>query len=196
MNTALPNITLDQLFRTARTAHGFLPTPIAPDTLNALYDVMKWGPTAFNSQPARIVFVQSAETKARLRPALMPGNVAQTMAAPVTAIVAYDTLFFEHLPALYPAYDAKALFANDPVLAEGTALRNSTLQGAYLMIAARALGLDVGPQSGFDPEAINTEFFADGRYRANFLVNIGYADPASTYPRGPRLPFDVAAQVL
>lgn len=196
MSQDLSDAVLDQLFRTARTAHAFRPDPVPEATLRALYDLMKWGPTAFNAQPARLVFVQSASAKALLKPALMEGNVAQTMAAPVTAIVAQDSRFYQHLPRLFPAYDAQPLYANNEALAEATAARNSTLQGAYLMLAARALGLDVGPQSGFDAQAINRVFFPDGRWRVNFLVNLGYADPAGLYPRGPRLEFEEAARIL
>ncbi len=195
-SAVLSEAALDQLFRNARTAHAFKADPISDDTLHALYDLLKWAPTAFNAQPARFVFVRSAEAKAKLQPALSPGNVAQTMAAPVSVIIAQDTKFFEHLPEQYPAYDAKPLFEGNAALAEATANRNSSLQGAYLILAARALGLDAGPQSGFNPEVVNKAFFADGRYRANFIVNLGVADTAGHFPRGPRLAFDVAAQIL
>ncbi len=192
----LSDAVLDQLFRQARTAHAFRPEPIAPATLHQLYDLLKWGPTAFNAQPARYVFVCSPQAKARLQTALMPGNVAQTLQAPVTVIVAQDTQFYEHLPTLYPAYDAKPLFDSNAALAEATASRNSSLQGAYLMLAARALGLDVGPQSGFDADAVNRSFFPDGRYQVNFMVNLGLADPAGVSLRGPRLAFEDAAQIV
>ncbi len=196
MKPALSPDALDQLFRSARTAHAFRPDPVSDDTLHALYELLCWGPTSFNSQPGRYVFVRSAQAKERLKPALIPGNVAQTMAAPVTVIVAYDTLFYDHLPAQYPATDARPIFANNPAVAQGTAMRNSSLQGAYLMLAARALGLDCGPMSGFDPAKVDAAFFPDGKIKSNFLVNLGVADPAGTYPRGPRLDFEVAASIL
>lgn len=188
----LPDATLDQLFRDAHTVHAFKPIPITDDTLHALYDLLKWGPTAFNAQPARFVFVRTPEGKERLKPALSGGNVAQTLAAAVTVIVGYDTQFQEHLPTQFPVYDAKPLFDGNAALTKATAERNSALQGAYLILAARALGIDSGAQSGFDADAVNKAFFADGRYRANFLVNLGYADPAGIYPRGPRLAFEDA----
>ncbi|MEJ8851607.1 malonic semialdehyde reductase [Variovorax rhizosphaerae] len=193
---ALSDTALDQLFRSARTVHAFEPVPISDETIRALYDLAKWGPTAFNAQPARFIFVRSAEAKERLRPALSAGNTAQTLAAGVTVIVAHDTRFHEHLPAQFPAYDARPIFANNADLAQATAFRNGSLQGAYLVLAARALGLDVGPQSGFDAGLVDKTFFPDGRWRSNFLVNIGVADHSGTKPRGPRLSFDDAAQIL
>ena len=193
---ALSDQALDQLFRQAHTAHAFQPTPVADDTLKALYDLLKWAPTAFNAQPARYVFVKSTEAKARLVPALSPGNVPQVNSAAVTVIVAQDSRFFEHLPTQFPAYDAKPLFESNAALTESTAFRNSSLQGAYLILAARPLGLDVGVMSGFDAAKVNAEFFADGRWRANFLINLGVADPAGIHPRGPRLAFEEAAQIL
>ena len=193
---ALPDAALDQLFRNARTVHAFKPVPVGDDTLHALYELLKWGPTAFNAQPARYVFVRSAEAKERLRPALSSGNTAQSLAAAVTVIVAHDTRFYEHLPEQFPAYDAKPLFERSAELAQTTALRNSSLQGAYLVLAARSLGLDVGPQSGFNAELVDKTFFPDGRWRSNFLVNLGVADPAGTFARGPRLAFDDVAQIL
>ncbi len=193
---AIPDSSLDQLFRHARTVHAFKPVPVSDDTLHALYDLVKWGPTAFNAQPARFVFVRSAEAKERLKPALSAGNTAQTLAAGVTVIVAHDTRFYEHLPSQFPAYDAKPIFENNAQAAEAAAFRNGSLQGAYLVLAARALGLDVGPQSGFNAELVDKTFFPDGRWRSNFLVNLGVADHASTHARGPRLSFEQAAQIL
>lgn len=193
---SIPQSALDQVFFNARTVHAFKPVAVPDATIHALYDLMKWAPTAFNAQPARFVFVRSAEAKAKLQPALSPGNVAQTMAAAVTVIVAQDTQFYEHLPEQFPAYDAKPMFVANAAMAEATAFRNSSLQGAYLILAARSLGLDIGAQSGFNADAVNQAFFADGRFKANFLVNLGVADPAGIFPRGPRLPFDVAAQIL
>jgi 3-hydroxypropanoate dehydrogenase len=193
---ALPDASLKQLFTDARTVNGFQNVPVSDATLHALYDLLKWGPTAFNAQPARYVFVRSAEAKEKLKPALSPGNVAQTLAASVTVIVAQDTRFYEHLPTQFPAYNAKPLFEANAQLTEQTAARNSSLQGAYLILAARALGLDVGPQSGFNPELVNKAFFPDGRYTVNFLVNLGVADPVGIRPRNARLPFNEVAQIL
>lgn len=193
---AVPDAALDQLFRNARTVHAFKPVPVTDQTIRALYDLVKWGPTAFNAQPARFVFVRSAEAKERLRPALSAGNTAQTLAAGVTVIVAHDTRFYEHLPLQFPAYDAKPIFEGNADVAQATAFRNGSLQGAYLVLAARALGLDAGPQSGFNAELVDKTFFPDGRWRSNFLINLGVADQAGTFPRGPRLPFDDVAQIL
>lgn len=196
MHTAIPDAALDQLFREARTYNQFVDRPVDDDTLRRLYALYRWGPTAMNSQPGRVVFVRSAQAKQRLGPALNPGNFDKTMAAPVTAIVAYAVDFFEHLPAQYPANPgARALFAGNAAVALDTATRNGTLQGAYLVLAARALGLGTGPMSGFNAERLNEAFFPDGRWRANFLVNLGWADPAGVRPRGPRLDFDEAARI-
>jgi nitroreductase len=193
---ALDHDALATLFTAARTHHAFLDKPIPEETLEKLYELAKWGPTAFNMSPARFVFVCSREGKDTLSQALMPSNVQQTLQASVTVIVATDTRFYEHLPHLYPAYDAKPLFENNAALAEVAGLRNSTLQGAYLLMAARALGLDCGPMSGFDPVKLDSLFFPDGRFKSNFLINIGYADPAGTYPRGPRLAFEDAVRIV
>ncbi|MDR7307101.1 malonic semialdehyde reductase [Rhodoferax saidenbachensis] len=196
MSQALNDATLDQLFREARTVHAFKPEAISDETLHKLYDLLKWGPTAFNAQPARFVFVRSPEAKEKLKPALSGGNVAQTLGSAVTVIVAWDSQFQEHLPVQFPAYDAKPLFDNNAALTQATAERNSALQGAYLILAARALGIDSGAQSGFDATKVNQAFFPDGRYRANFLVNLGYADHSGTFARGPRLTFEQATQVV
>jgi len=193
---ALNDAALNQLFREARTVHAFKDTPVSDDVIHQLYDLLKWGPTAFNSQPARYVFLKSAEAKAKLIPALMPGNVPQVNSAAVTVIVAQDTRFHDHLPTQFPGYDAKPLFDANPAMAEAAAARNSSMQGAYLILAARALGLDSGAMSGFNPQAVNEAFFADGRFKANFLINLGVADPAGVYPRGPRFAFNEAAQIL
>ena len=157
---------------------------------------MKWAPTSMNCQPARFVFLRSAEAKARLKSALSPNNLAKTLAAPVVVIVAMDTRFYEHLPTQFPAYDAKPMFEANAALAEATAFRNSSLQGAYFIIAARLHGLDCGPMSGFDAGKLNAEFFADGRLKANFLINLGHGDASGNHPRGPRLPFAEATQLL
>jgi 3-hydroxypropanoate dehydrogenase len=196
MPASLPAGALDQLFRQARSVQAFYPEPVDDDIIHQLYDLLKWGPTAFNAQPARFVFLRSPAAKARLAPALSSGNRDKTQAAPVTVIVAWDTRFQEHLPSQFPAYDAKPLFDADPLLAERTAFRNASLQGAYLILAARALGLDAGPMSGFDAARVDAEFFPDGRYRSNFIANLGYGIPESTWPRGPRLAPEVALQIL
>ncbi len=193
---ALDTAALAQAFTAARTFGRYRPEPVTDATLHALYELLKWGPTSMNCQPARYVFLRSETARQRLKPALSPANVDKTMAAPMVVIVATDSRFWEHLPEQFPAYDAKTMFEGNPALSETTAFRNGTLQGGYLIIAARMLGLDCGPMSGFDQTKVNAEFFPDGRCKANFLVNLGYGDPAGTFPRGPRLPFDVAAKVL
>lgn len=196
MSQALTATALDQLFRSARSVNAFKPEPLPEGTLTALYDLLKMGPTAFNCQPARFVFLHSQAAKERLRPFLSPGNVDKTMAAPLAVIVAYADDFYENLPTQFPAYDAKPLFAGNPALAKEAAVRNGTLQGAYLILAARSLGLDCGPMSGFDAAGVNAEFFAGSNLQANFLCTIGYGDLSASYPRGPRLTFEEAVQVL
>ena len=187
---------LDQLFRTART-HNELGGDVSDDTLRQLYDLLKWGPTTANSCPARFVFVKSAEAKAKLGPALDEGNREKTMAAPVTAIVAYDMAFFTKMAYLFPHVEATSWFDGKPeATLETIALRNSSLQGAYLILAARALGLDTGPMSGFDNAKVDAAFFAGTSIRSNFLVNLGHGDPAKLFPRSPRLPFDEAARIV
>jgi len=195
MTTSLNSEALAQLFCEARTHNAFVPEPLPEATLRHLYSLMKWGPTSMNCQPARLVFVTSAEGKGRLAPALSPGNLDKTLAAPATVIVATDTRFYEHLPTMFPAYDAQPMFAGNAELAASTAARNGTLQGAYLILAARALGLDCGPMSGFDADKLNAEFFPDGRYQANFLCNLGVGDAAALHPRGPRLSFEEACAI-
>ena len=185
---------LDLLFREAHTHNKFRDTPVSDETLRELYDLLKFGPTSANSSPARFVFIRAKEGKEKLRPALSAGNEAKTMAAPVTAIVAYDPKFFEQLPRLFPHNpDAISWFSGNDSLAATTAFRNGTLQGAYLIIAARALGLDTGPMLGFDNATVDAAFFAANGWRSNFLVNLGHGDPAGVHPRSPRLPFDEAA---
>jgi 3-hydroxypropanoate dehydrogenase len=196
MKPALARDALAQLFTDAHTAHAFTSEPVSDELLHELYGLLRWGPTSFNCQPARFVFVRSTAAKERLKPALSPGNVAQTMAAPVTVIVARDLRFYEHLPRQFPAYDAKPLYESNPGAAAEAAMRNGSLQGAYLIVGARALGLDCGPMSGFNAAAVDAEFFPDGRCKSNFLVNLGVADPKGNHPRGPRLDFSVAAQIV
>ena len=192
----LDRASLDQLFREARTNNGWLDRPVSDEQLRGIYELMKWGPTSANSSPARIVFLRSREAKQRLVPALSPGNVDKTLQAPVTAIVAQDLEFYERLPKLFPHADARSWFVGNQPLIEATAFRNSSLQGAYLILAARALGLDAEPMSGFDNETVDREFFPDRRVKSNFLVNIGYGDPSKLPPRGPRLAFEEAVQIL
>ena len=197
LSSPLPTSAFEQVFLAARTFSKFTDRAVSDETLEQLYELAKWGPTSMNCQPARYVFVRSAEAKAKLKPCLAPGNADKTMAAPLTVIVAQDTRFFEHLPTQFPPNpNAQALFAGNAALAEGTAFRNSSLQGAYLIVAARMLGLDCGPMSGFNPAALDAAFFPDGRYKANFLFNLGYGDTSSLHPRGPRLPFATAASIL
>ena len=183
---------LDQLFRTARTANGFTDRPVSDALLRQVYALAALGPTSMNCQPARYVFVRTPEGKARLKACLSPGNVDKTMAAPVTAIVAVDSRFHEHMPRIWHGEGARELFAGNATLAQATALRNGTLGGAWLIMAARALGLDCGPMSGFDIDKLNAAFFPDGRYKANFLVNLGHGDDSALFPRNPRLSFEQA----
>lgn len=187
---------LDQLFLKARTHWVWRPERVPLDLLKELYNVARFGPTSANSSPARFIFLTTPESKERLRPALSPTNVEKTMTAPVTVIVAWDTEFHDKLPQLFPARDMRSIFAGNAALIHETAFRNGTLQGAYFMIAARGLGLDCGPMSGFDQSKVNAEFFPDGKWKANFLCNIGYGDPSKLFPRNPRLSFDEACRIL
>ena len=187
---------LDTLFRTARTHYRWLNQPVSDEELRAVYDLMRMGPTSANSSPARLLFLRTPAAKERLRPALSAGNVDKAMAAPVIAIVATDPEFYEQLPYLYPQADARSWFAGNDELASITAMRNGTLQGAYLIMAARAAGLDCGPMSGFDNERVDTDFlWADG-WKSNFLVCLGHGDPAEAGQRSPRLGFDQACRLL
>ncbi len=184
------------LFTEARTHSHWLDKPVGDDLLRRAYDMAKMAPTSANCQPLRIVFVKSKAEKERLKPALMAGNIEKTMAAPVTAILANDTQFYDHLPRLYPPADARSWFAgNDPLIAE-TAMRNGSLQAGYFILAARALGLDCGPMSGFDQAAVNKIFFPDGRFKVNMLCNLGYGDASKLYPRSPRFTFDEACKIV
>lgn len=186
---------LDRLFRKARTFNAFR-GEVGDETLHQLYDLLKFGPTQSNTCPARFVFVKSAEAKAKLGPALDPGNHDKTMAAPCTVVIGYDMAFYDKLPVLAPHADARGWFSGmDEAGLERAALRSSSLEGAYLILAARALGLDCGPMSGFDRDKVDAAFFAGTSVRSNFLVNLGHGDPASTYPRAPRLPFDEACTI-
>jgi 3-hydroxypropanoate dehydrogenase len=192
----LDDRSLDIIFREARTHSVWLDKPVSDALIHQIYDLMKWAPTSANCSPARIMFVRSAAAKQRLMPAVAPGNVDKTRAAPVTAIIAYDTEFYEKLPKLFPQADARSWFAGNPPLIETTAFRNGTLQGAYLILAARALGLDAGPMSGFDNAKVDNEFFPGGKIKSNFLINLGHGDHAKLFPRNPRLTFSEAAQIL
>lgn len=211
MGTPLPDTALDQLFRTARTHYAWLDQPVSDETLRQVFEVMKWGPTSANANPTRFVMLRTREAKERLRPALASGNVEKAMTAPVIVIVAYDLLFYEKLPRLFPHNpNMRKMFATNPQLVETTARRNSSLQGAYFMLAARALGLDVGPMSGFDNAKVDEEFFGageecegceqeflpQGHVRSNFLCNLGHGDPSKLMPRLPRFEFTEACSLL
>ena len=187
---------LNQLFLGARTANGFTEKPVPLELLKEVYEITKFGATSMNTQPARYVFLTTPQAKARLAPALSPGNVVKTAAAPVTVIIAKDTRFFEHMPNIWHGPTAKEMFEGNLPLAQSTATRGTTLSGAYFMIAARAVGLDCGPMSGFDAAKVNAEFFTDGRLQVDFLLNLGYADHSKELPRNARLEFDLAATVL
>jgi 3-hydroxypropanoate dehydrogenase len=211
MKKALGDDALNEIFREARTHSAWLDKPDSDEILRQLYDLMKWGPTSANGSPGRLVFLRTPEAKERLRPALAPGNVEKTMSAPVTAIIAYDLLFFEKLPKLFlHAPGMRDLFAQNPQLVEETAKRNSSLQGAYFIIAAGALGLDCGPMSGFDNAKADEEFFGAGKecegceqefvpaghVKTTFLCNLGYGDESNLFLRGPRLTFNEACTLL
>ena len=196
-SSRLDAASLEQLFLAARTHNRWLPRPVDDAVLRELYALARMAPTSANSQPLRLVFLKSREAKERLRPALAPANVEKTMTAPVTAIVAHDLEFYEHLPVLMPHVDARAWFASKPAAQiERDAALGSALQGGYVMLAARALGLDCGPIGGFDRAAVDNEFFPDGRWKSNFLINLGYGDPAGLHPRNPRLAFDDACRIM
>jgi 3-hydroxypropanoate dehydrogenase len=193
---ALDTAALDALFTEARTHFKWTDAPVSDDDLRAIYDLMKFAPTSANASPARFVFVRNSWSKDRLKPALSAGNLEKTMTAPVTVIVAYDPKFYDHLPRLFPHADARAWFANNAELAEETAVRNSTLQGAYFILAARALGIDAGPMSGFDKAKVNEAFLSDRGWKANFLINLGHGDASVLFERAPRLSFDGASVLV
>jgi 3-hydroxypropanoate dehydrogenase len=195
MTDTLSDPTLDQLFRAARTHNKWQDRPVSDEQLHALYAILKFGPTSANCSPARFVFVRTPEGRAKLKEALSPGNMEKTMTAPVTVIVAHDPKFYDQLPKLFPHADAKSWFSGNYTLAEQTAFRNGTLQGGYLIMAARALGLDAGPMSGFDAGKVEENFLNADGWKANFLVNLGYGDPAGLFARSPRLEFDEACRL-
>ena len=196
MSKPLNDAALDILFREARSFSFWQDKPVSSAQLQQLYDLMKWGPTAANSCPARLVFVQSAAAKARLKPCLAEGNVEKSMSAPVVAIIGMDLEFHEKLPRLFPHTDARSWYAGKPEKILASASLNGTLQGAYFMLAARSLGLDCGPMSGFDNARMDAEFFADGKVKSLFICALGYGERSKLFPRGPRLAFDEVCQVL
>jgi len=192
----LDDRSLDIIFREAHTHSNWLDKPVSDALLRQIYDLMKWAPTSANCCPARFVFVRSTEAKQRLLPAMAPGNMEKTRTAPVTVIVGYDLEFYEKLPKLFPQADARSWFVGNQPLIKRNAIQSGTLQGAYLLLAARALGLDAGPMNGFDNEKVDREFFAGTQIKSNFVINLGYGDSSKLFPRNPRLPFEEAAQIL
>ena len=189
------NVSTEQLFTEARTQNGYLDTPVSDEQLHQLFDLLKWGPTSANCSPARFVFVHSAEARERLAACVSPGNQPKVLQAPVTAIIGMDMEFYERLPQLFPHTDARAWFVGKPEMIQATAFRNSSLQGGYLILAARALGIDSGAMSGFNNAAVDAAFFPDGKWKSNFLINLGYGDSTGNWPRGPRLPFHTMARI-
>jgi 3-hydroxypropanoate dehydrogenase len=192
----LEDAALDTLFRTARTHNGWQSVPVGEPMLRAIYDLAKWGATSANCSPARYVFVVSDAAKQKLKPALIAGNVDKTMAAPATAIIGYDLAFYDYLPKLFPHADARSWFAGNDELIRTTAFRNGTLQGAYLMLAARSLGLDCGPMSGFDNAQVDAAFFAGTQVKSNFICSLGIGDPSKLFPRSPRFAFDEVCRIV
>jgi 3-hydroxypropanoate dehydrogenase len=190
MSQPLSDAALDQLFRTARSYNAYLDKPVTRAQMDAIWDVMKYGPTSANCLPARLVWVESEAAKAKLAAMALPANGEKILSAPVTVIIGMDLEFYEQLPELFPHADARSWFAHAPALAEATAFRNSSLQGAYFMLAARALGLDTGPMSGFGNDAVDAAFFAGTTVKSNFISTLGYGDPASIFDRSPRPGFD------
>lgn len=196
MTASLSTDALAQVFTAARTFNKFTDQAVSDATIRELYALLQWAPTSMNAQPARFVFVKSAAAKSRLKPALAAGNADKTMAAPVCVIVAYDSQFQHHITEQFTAFDARPMFDGNAALTATTAFRGGSMQGAYLILAARSLGLDCGPMSGFDNAAVDKEFFADGRFKSNFLVNLGYGDASGNYPRGPRMAFESVCQIV
>lgn len=197
MKPEIGQAALDQLFLDARSYNGWLEGSVSDEKLQRLYDILKWGPTSFNCCPARFVFLRTPEAKKRLEPHLRPNNIKKTMTAPVVAIIAYDSMFYEEMPKLTPFRpETRDLFAGNEEFAGVTAFRNGSLQGAYFLLAARAVGLDCGPMSGFFNDGVDAEFFPDGQYRSNFICGLGKGDPESIFGRLPRFAFDEACAVL
>jgi len=196
IKTPISQEALDQLFRDARSHSSWLSEPVPVELLRQAFELARLGPTSANGSPARFVFLTTPDAKARLKPVLAPGNIDKTMAAPVTVIVAWDTEFHENLPRLFPHADMRSYFAANQALITESAFRNSSLQAAYFILAARALGLDCGPMSGFDADKLNAAFFPDGKWKVNLLCNLGYGDTSKLHPRNPRLNFEEAAVIL
>lgn len=196
LHHAISDDALDQLFRAARTQNGWQNKPVSQTLLHALYDLMRMGPTSANCSPARLVFITTSEGRERIKPFLAPNNVAKVMQAPVTVIIGHDLEFYEKLPQLFPHADARSWFLGNEKLIQSTAFRNGTLQGAYLIMAARAVGLDCGPMSGFDNDGVDKAFFSGSAIKSNFICALGYGDPSAVFPRSPRLPFDEACQII
>ncbi len=196
MSDILNDAGLDLLFRDARTHNGWTDKEVSDVLLQAVFDLAKMGPTSANCSPQRIVYVKTQAGKEKLKPALMAGNVEKTMAAPVTAILGYDLEFYEQLPKLFPHTDARSWFLGNDDLIEATAFRNGSLQGAYFILAARALGLDCGPMSGFDNAMVDQAFFPDGKVKSNFICSLGYGDPSKLFPRSPRFDFDEVCKII
>lgn len=196
MHHAISDDALDQLFRLARTQNKWQDKPVSPTLLHALYDLLRMGPTSANCSPSRFVFVATPEARERLKPHLSPGNVGKVMTAPVTVIIGTDYKFYEKLPQLFPHTNARAWFEGNDKLIETTAFRNGTLQGGYLIMAARAVGLDCGPMSGFNNTAVDEEFFPNSSVKSNFICSLGYGDPSGVMARSPRLSFDEACQIV
>ena len=194
--TPISQEALDQLFYEARTHSAWLPEPVPVELLRKAYELARLGPTSANGSPARFAFLTTPGAKALLKPVLAPGNVDKTMAAPVTVIIAWDTEFHEHLPKLFPHADVRSYFVGNRPLIEENAFRNSSLQAAYFILAARALGLDCGPMSGFDADKLNAAFFPDGKWKVNLLCNLGFGDSSKLHPRDSRLTFEEASMVL
>ena len=195
--SAMLEAALATLFKDARSQNGWRPDPVSDEELREAYDIAKWGPTSMNTQPMRVIFLRSAEAKERLKPALAPNNIDKVMTAPVVAVIAYDTEFYSQLPKTFPHNpNAQNYFTGNQAVVEPTAFRNGSLQAAYLMLALRAVGLDVGPMSGFDPAKVNAEFFADTTYRVNLICGIGHGDASKVFNRLPRLEFDEIARTL
>lgn len=195
--TQIPEGVIRQLFTEARTHSAWLPKKVEDSTLRAIYEIMKWGPTSANTTPARIVFVKSEKAKEQLIPCMAPGNVDKTKTAPVTAILALDERFYEHIPRLFPHFpQMKDMFASNKAMAESSAIQNSSLQGGYFILAARAVGLDCGPMAGFDKAKVDETFFKGTTWKSNFLCNLGYGDASKLHPRGPRLSFDEACKII
>ena len=196
MTQSISKEAISQIFSEARSHRAWLNRKVSDETLKEVYEVLKWGPTSVNCCPMRLVFVQSEAGKQKLYPALKGNNTEHVRGAPVTAIVAYDQKFFDELPRLFPVMPVKGMFDSNPAYSEETAFRNGSLQGAYLMIAARALGLDIGPMSGFDNAAVDLAFFSGTSWKSNFLCNLGYGDASKLFPRGPRLSFEEACKIV